>query len=127
MLGKRCICPSSGNRIELLLSNQKGGHEELSEKKNKNHNALAQYRRRLGFTQEQVEQLLGHRGRRAIWLFESGQSIPSLPTALKLAAIYRVPVEFLFNEIFLGYREEIRRREEAIHPVGQQTLFPILP
>jgi DNA-binding XRE family transcriptional regulator len=93
----------------------------------KNNNALAQYRRRLGLTQEQVTQLLGYRRRRAIWLFESGQCIPSLPTALKLAAIYRVPVEFLFRETFMRYRGEIREREEALHQVGQQTLFPILP
>ena len=99
----------------------------MSEHKNKNNNTLAQYRRRLGFTQEQVTQLLGYRRRRAIWLFESGQCIPSLPTAFKLAAIYRVPVEFLFRETFIRYRGEIREREEALQPAGQQTLFPILP
>lgn len=99
----------------------------MSGVKNKNTNALVQYRRRLGFTQEQVSHLLGYRRRRAIWQFESGQCIPSLPTALKLASIYRAPVEFLFREDFLRHREAIRKREEALQPTGQQTLFPVLP
>lgn len=79
----------------------------------------------MGFTQEQVTQLLGYRRRRAICLYESGQSIPNLPIALKLAAIYRVPVEFLFHDAFAAYRQEIRDREERLRPIGRRTPVPI--
>jgi transcriptional regulator with XRE-family HTH domain len=98
----------------------------MSGEKNKSVKTLIQYRKRLGFTQEQVSHLLGYQRRSSIWQFESGQSTPSLPTALKLAAIYRTPVEFLFREDFLRHREAIRAREEALQPTGQQMLFPIL-
>ena len=94
--------------------------------KHKSAAALIQYRKRLGFTQEQVSHLLGYRRRTAIWQFESGQCRPSLPTALKLSVIYRTPVEFLFRDEFLRHREAIRKREEALNPIGQQTLIPIL-
>jgi DNA-binding XRE family transcriptional regulator len=98
----------------------------LSKTKTKHPSALAEYRHRMGFTQEQVTHLLGYKRRQAVWILESGQSVPSLATALKLAAIYRAPVEFLFQEAFLRYREEVRRREEVLPPRGQQALFPIL-
>ena len=80
----------------------------------------------MGFTQEQVIRLLGYKRRNAMWILESGRSVPSLTTALKLAAIYRAPVEFLFHETFLRYREEVRKREETLPARGQQSLFPIL-
>ena len=80
----------------------------------------------MGFTQAQVVRLLGYKRRHVMWILESGQSVPSLATALKLAAIYRAPVEFLFHETFLCYREEIRKREEILPARRQQALFPTL-
>lgn len=97
----------------------------MSKTKIKHPNALAEYRHRMGFTQEQVVRLLGYKRRHAMWILESGQSVPSIATALKLAAIYRAPVEFLFHIDFLRYRDEVRKREETLPVRGQQSLFPI--
>jgi DNA-binding XRE family transcriptional regulator len=98
----------------------------LSKRKIKHQNALAEYRHRMGFTQEQVTRLLGYKRRHAMWILESGRSVPSLATALKFAAIYRAPVEFLFHIDFLRYRDEVRKREETLPARGQQSLFPLL-
>jgi DNA-binding XRE family transcriptional regulator len=98
----------------------------MSKTKIKHPNSLAEYRHRMGFTQEQVTKLLGYKRRHAMWILETGQSVPSLTTVLKLAAIYRTPVEFLYHADYLRLREEIRKREESLPPRGQQSLFPIL-
>ena len=83
--------------------------------KNKYPNNLVHYRRRMRLTQEQVAQLLGHRSRNALSSLESGVSLPKLRTALQLGIIYRVPVDFLYHDLYIAFREEIRERESNIN------------
>ena len=86
----------------------------MSSQENKHPNSLLHYRKRMRLTQEHVAQLLGHKVRNAISSLESGYALPSLNTALKLAIIYRVPVDFLYSETYARFRAEIREREKTI-------------
>ena len=88
----------------------------------KHPNSLLQYRRRLGYTQEQVAQLLGLKSRSLLSRMELGHSLPRLLTALQLAVLYRVPVDFLYYEIYLALRDEIRAREQMSAPPHQGVL-----
>jgi DNA-binding XRE family transcriptional regulator len=63
----------------------------MSKTKIKHPNSLAEYRHRMGFTQEQVTKLLGYKRRHAMWILETGQSVPSLTAVLKLAATGPLP------------------------------------
>ena len=74
------------------------------------------------FTQLQVLNILGWKNKKGLCQIESGNVIPTLTTAFKLAIIYRVPVEFLFATIHKALRHQIRNKEQALAPVGQQAL-----
>lgn len=97
----------------------------MSETKSKFGNQLAHYRRRMRMNQRYVARLMDQRCPSAISEFEHGVSIPTLSSALKLAIIYRTPVEFLFKDAFLLLREEIRKREERT-PKGRQGVLPLV-
>lgn len=77
-------------------------------------NELVTYRERLGLTQEQVASALGLRRSKLLTRLEQDHRIPRFLTAIKLSAIYRVPIEFLFPQLYEKLRSEIRHREEAI-------------
>jgi len=85
-------------------------------------NALVHYRKRMKFTQLQVLSILGWKNKKGLCLIESGNVIPTLTTAFKLAIIYRVPVEFLFAGLHRRLLEQMRTREQQLIPVGQHTL-----
>lgn len=85
-------------------------------------NNLVYYRKRMGFTQAYVIRLLGWKNIKGLRLIESRKAHPSLKTALNLAIVYRVPVEFLLKELFLDLRSRMRARETVLAPPGQQTL-----
>jgi transcriptional regulator with XRE-family HTH domain len=87
-------------------------------------NSLLLYRRRMGFTQRQVEQLLGHRDTSMISHYEHGRSLPPLPVALSLEIILLVPVAFLFPGLHNDLTQRIRRQEEELAGLGQKPLFP---
>jgi DNA-binding XRE family transcriptional regulator len=101
---------------------RKGGR--LSKIKNKYTNRTAHYRRRWHLTQKQVLRLMGEEERSRLWDLEAGRSLPSLKTAFKLSAIFRVPVEFLYPDLYIGLRETIRKREVGM-PHGQQGILPL--
>jgi transcriptional regulator with XRE-family HTH domain len=86
-------------------------------------NHLILYRQRMAFTQTQVAQLLGHRDSKRISNLELGRRLPSLQTSLRLAIIYRVPVDFLYPEMYSAQREQIRAREQSLKLGQQGTLF----
>lgn len=65
-------------------------------------------------SQEQVTRLLGHRSRNLLSRLEMGYSVPRLYTAMQLAIIYRVPVDFLYQKQYVAMREQIRDRESRI-------------
>ena len=75
-------------------------------------NRLWRYRRRMGFSQQRVAELAGYLSPSDISRFERGERPPSLLMALKLEIIYRVPVAFLFPDLYLRLRQTIRAKEE---------------
>ncbi len=89
---------------------------------NKHPNDLVRYRQRFRLSQRQVATLLGHKDAAQLSKFETGSSLPSLLTALRLAIIYRAPVDFLFADIYRSERELIRQRESSLAPQGQGVL-----
>jgi DNA-binding XRE family transcriptional regulator len=110
-------------RIEAVgMVQVKGGR--LSKTKNKYINHTAYYRRRWRLTQKQVLLLMGEEERSRLWDLEAGKSLPSLKTAFKLSAIFRVPVEFLYPDLYAGLRETIRKREAGM-PHSQQGILPL--
>ncbi len=73
---------------------------------------LWRYRRRMGFSQRHVAELAGYLTPSEISRFEHGERLPSLLMALKLEIIYRVPVAFLYQDLYLRLRDSIREKEE---------------
>lgn len=78
----------------------------------KNKNKLVFYRRRMGFHQNTVARLLGHKDATLLCLYERGRILPPLTAVLGLGIILRVPVEFLFPELYDELRNNIRQQEE---------------
>jgi len=85
-------------------------------------NDLVHYRKRMRFTQLQVMSILGWKNKKGLTQIESGKVVPTLTTALKLAIIYRVPVEFLFANFHRRLLQQVRSREQSLAPVGQRPL-----
>lgn len=86
-------------------------------------NNLALYRRRMGFTQKQVANLLSRQDTSMLSHYESGRALPPLTVALGLEIIYRIPVAFLFHPIYDEFKRQIREREETMAGRGQRPLF----
>jgi DNA-binding XRE family transcriptional regulator len=87
---------------------------------NRLHNDLVRYRERMGFTPNQVAAILGHRKTALVSKLEQGRQTPTLLTALKLAILYRIPVDFLYQKLYRKLREEIRLKEITLFASGQQ-------
>ena len=77
-------------------------------------NRIALYRRRMGLSQRRVATLVGYRDSSTLSVYESGRSMPSLVIAFRLGIVLRVPVEFLFPELYESLRHQIRRQEERL-------------
>lgn len=86
-------------------------------------NSLVVYRRRMGFTQKHVSQLLGQRDTSMVSHYEHGRSLPPLPVALCLEIILRTPVAFLFPGLYDDLKRRIRDQEQRGSGSGQQPLF----
>lgn len=78
------------------------------------HNRLWKYRKRMGFTQWQAAKILGHISYKRIGDYERGRRRPGLVTALKLEIVYRVPVAFLFPDLYARLKATLRQREERL-------------
>jgi DNA-binding XRE family transcriptional regulator len=96
----------------------------MSKTKIKYPNSLLRYRERLGFTQDQLAQLVGCRRAQTIRRIESGSTLPGVMTVLRLSSALRTPVEFLYQETFINLRDEVRAKEERM-PKGQQGVLPL--
>ena len=95
----------------------------MNQNKNKYNNALPVYRRRMGFSQTEVADLLGYTSQ-MISMYETGRTLPPFVTALKLAILYRIPIEFLYHDMYVSLREQLRLRErERRQPFAQLGLF----
>lgn len=89
-------------------------------------NHLVHYRNRMGLTQLQVASLLGWKNIKAISKMESGTALPTMNTALKLSAIYRIPVEFLYHDLYVKLRSEVREKEAKAASFGKQQELPLI-
>lgn len=83
--------------------------------KHKHKNSLVLYRRRMRFPQKTVAELLGHKDATLVCMYERGRILPPLAAALALGVILRVPVEFLFPELYDELKLRIRQQEEVLH------------
>ena len=92
-------------------------------KKNQHQNNLLLYRRRMGFSQKHVSKLLGLRDVDMLSHYEHGRCMPPLRMALRLEIIYRVPVAFLYGDLYDTMREKIRKQEEKLAAPTQAVLF----
>jgi transcriptional regulator with XRE-family HTH domain len=86
----------------------------------KHSNSLVLYRLRMGFSKKYVSALLKHKNTSVISKLEQGRALPTLPTALKLAVIYRIPVDFLYEAMYSNTRNEIRSRESRLQREPRQ-------
>jgi transcriptional regulator with XRE-family HTH domain len=55
--------------------------------------------------------------------YEQGYLLPPLALALRLAVVYRVPVDFLFRDLYEEYRAEIRIKEAIMRGGAQQGVL----
>ena len=70
-----------------------------------------------------VAHLLGHRDTSTFREFERGERLPSLVNVFRLGIIFRVPVEFLFPELYDELKDAIRAKEEKLAQPEQRPLF----
>lgn len=77
----------------------------------------------MGLSQKQVARLLGHKNNKMLSRYENGHALPTLPTALKLEIIYRVPVAFLYGRRYDAMRATIRALEDRLAGPRQRALF----
>jgi len=88
-------------------------------------NNLALYRRRIGFTQKQVAELLGHANATMISHYESNRALPPLGVALSLEILYRTPVAFLFPGLHDDLKRSLREHEESLRASAGQKPLPL--
>lgn len=78
-------------------------------------NRLWVARKRLGYEQKQIAQLLSQKSVNQISRYETGINLPSLKTALKLAIIYKLPVRVLFHSYYRECWEELNDRTKTLN------------
>jgi transcriptional regulator with XRE-family HTH domain len=77
-------------------------------------NSLWEARQRMGFSQKRVARALGLKKTSVLSRYEHGARIPGLINALRLEIVYRMPVAFLFRDLYKEIKEDIRKREERM-------------
>jgi transcriptional regulator with XRE-family HTH domain len=77
-------------------------------------NSLWTYRKKKGLSQKRVAFLLAHKTPSQLSHYEQGAKLPNLANGLKLEIIYRVPVAYLYHQLYNKLREEIFTRETAL-------------
>jgi transcriptional regulator with XRE-family HTH domain len=87
-------------------------------------NRLWIYRKRMGFTQQEVAEIIGYQRETHISDYEHGRKSPSLVTALKLEIVYRTPVAFLFPELYGRLKGQLRDREDAVRAERTRRFEP---
>jgi DNA-binding XRE family transcriptional regulator len=73
-------------------------------------NRLWLYRKKMGYSQRMVAQLLGHKSPARVCDYELGKVVPSLETALKLAIILRTPLRELYSNLFRQFQHKINHK-----------------
>ena len=77
-------------------------------------NYLWTYRKKIGLSQKRVAYFLGLNGTNDLSRWEHGVKAPNLVNVLKLEIVYRIPVAFLFGDLYERIKKEIRGREEKL-------------
>ena len=77
-------------------------------------NSLWVARNRMGFSQVRVARALGLKRTSVLSRYEHGTRVPSLVNALKLEIVYRTPVAYLFDSLYVDLKHKIRSKEERI-------------
>ncbi|MFP5041634.1 helix-turn-helix transcriptional regulator [Parasediminibacterium sp. JCM 36343] len=62
-------------------------------------NSLKEYRKKAGYTQQQVARLLGMACYDRICLWEKGLAVPGLMNMLKLCSLFQVAIQQLYPEL----------------------------
>lgn len=90
------------------------------------HNSLWLARKKVGLGQKNVARLLGHKTISAVSEYETGRLLPSLRTALKLAAIYRTPVCDLYAPLYGELEQEVAQAGQKLSTLRAiaPNLFP---
>lgn len=83
-------------------------------------NRLRLARKRLGFEQKQIVNLLGYKALPPISRYETGHRIPSLKVAIKFSILYRLPIRVLFDAYYDECRRELTNRSEKLN---QKPIF----
>jgi len=68
-----------------------------------------------GLRQKSVARLLGHKSTSVISEYETGKQLPSLPIALKLAAIYNRRIRDLYPELFQAAITELQSKDKRFN------------
>ncbi len=79
-----------------------------------NSNRLWTCRKRIGLGQKAVAKLLGHKTTSIISEYERGHMLPNLRTAFKLAAIYRVPPQELYPDLYSKTVNDIEAERKCL-------------
>lgn len=95
----------------------------MQQNKQRHQNQLDFYRRRMRFSPSHIAHLLGHQDASTLSDYERGDRLPSLTNAFSLGIILRVPVEFLYPQLYDTLRSGIRAEEERMAQPQQQPLF----
>jgi transcriptional regulator with XRE-family HTH domain len=77
----------------------------------------------MGFSAGHIAKLLGHKDASTLSDYTRGERLPSLANSFRLGIILRVPVEFLFPDLYDGLRRHIRAEEDELAQPTQQVLF----
>lgn len=82
-------------------------------------NQLWLYRKRMAYSQKRVACLLGHASTTHLSEYERGRRLPSLETALRLEIILRMPMAFLYTEMYNRMKRQIRQAEDQLNALHQ--------
>ena len=77
-------------------------------------NRLWFYRKKMGYSQKAVAQLLGRKSSARICDYERGKFLPSLETALKLEIILGVPLRELYSNLFGKFQKEVNHKRKNL-------------
>ena len=77
-------------------------------------NSLWTYRKKTGLSQKRVAFFLGHKTSSQLSNYERGKKTPGLENALKLEIIYKVPVAFLYKDLYQKLQAEVGFKREKL-------------
>jgi len=78
-------------------------------------NDLYQTRRRMSISRKRVASLIG-KTPPTLHKYESGALAPPLATLLRLEILYRMPVAFLYPNLYAALRHQLRAKENPSDP-----------